>query len=177
MYADIYEQELPFVQAGQTVEASLPSQPGQVFSGTIVAVDPVLDVKTRTAKIRTQLSSPDGLLRPGMYVNAVIRSEMGTRLVVPRSAVLHTGKRNVVFVAMGEGRFEPRDIRIGVGGEDVLEVLEGLSEGERVAISGNFLIDAESQLMGAAGGGAFYGGQEAVEGSHGRASGSEGDQE
>ena len=161
MYADIYEQELPFVKVGQTVEASLPAEPGKVYEAEIQAIDPVLNMKTRTARIRAQLKTEDQTLRPGMYANAVIQADMGESLVVPRTAVLFTGKRNIVFAALGDGRFEPRDIRIGKRGEKMLEVLNGLREGEKIAVSGNFLIDAESQLFGSAGGGAFYSGQEA----------------
>ena len=163
MYADIYEQELPFVKVGQTVEASLPAEPGKVYEGKIAAIDPVLNMKTRTARIRAQIEAGDQTLRPGMYANAVIWVDMGEALVVPRTAVLFTGKRNIIFVAEGDGRFEPRDIRIGKRGENMLEVLSGLEEGEKIAISGNFLIDAESQLFGSASGGAFYSGREAAE--------------
>ena len=169
MYADVFEQELPLLQVGQTVEATLPGQPGRRFTGTIVAVDPILDMQTRSAKIRAKLSSPEALLRPGMYVNTSILVDLGERLVVPRSAVLDTGKRQVVFVARGEGRFEPREVQLGLRGTDAIEVLDGLVEGERVVTSGNFLIDAESQLRGAAGGMTFYGGQEAAEGASGAA--------
>lgn len=163
MYADVFEQELPLLQVGQTVEATLPGQPGRRFAGTIIAVDPILDMRTRSAKIRVRLSSPEMLLRPGMYVNASILADLGERLAVPRSAVLDTGKRQVVFVARGEGRFEPREVQLGLRGTDAIEVLDGLAEGDRVVTSGNFLIDAESQLRGAAGGMTFYSGQEAAE--------------
>ena len=161
MYADIYEQDLPFVKTGQKVEASLPAEPGRVYEGKIAAIDPVLNMKTRTARIRAQIKTEDRMLRPGMYANATIRASMGETLVVPRSAVLFTGKRNIVFTALGEGRFQPRDIRIGLRGEKMIEVLGGLQAGDKIAVSGNFLIDAESQLFGSAGGGAFYSGKEA----------------
>jgi len=164
IYADIYEQELPWVRVGQVVEATLPNQPGRRFKGSVIAMDPNLDMKTRSAKIRAELSSSEGFLRPGMYMNAMIHVDLGERLVVPRSAVLDTGKRQIVFVALGEGRFEPREVGLGVRGTDAIEVLSGLDAGERVVTSGNFLMDAESQLRGAAGM-TFYSGREAAEGS------------
>lgn len=168
MYADIFEQELPLIQVGEAVDASLPAEPGVRFTGRVAAIDPTLDMRTRSAKVRVELTSPEGRLRPGMYVNATLFADAGERLVVPRSAVLDTGTRQLVFVAQGQGRFEPREVRLGLRGADGIEVLEGLREGEQVATSGNFFIDAESQLYGAAGGTTFYGGREAAEGSPGR---------
>ncbi|PIQ81992.1 MAG: hypothetical protein COV76_05900 [Candidatus Omnitrophica bacterium CG11_big_fil_rev_8_21_14_0_20_64_10] len=159
MYADIYEQDLPETAAGQRVEASLPGQPGKRFEGEITAVEPTVDPATRSARARVRLDNAEGLLRPGMYLNAVVRLSLGQRLAVPREAVLDTGVRQIVFVREGEGRFEPRSVRLGPVAGGWQEVLEGLREGETVVTSGNFLLDAESQLKGAAGS-AFYGGHQ-----------------
>ncbi len=162
LYAEIYEQELPWVKVGQKVFVQLPQEEERRHEGVVASVDPTLDPMTRTAKIRARISNADGGLKPGMYVNAVLRRDLGERLVVPRSAVLDTGKRRLVYVVTEDESFAPREIVIGYRGEDHIEIKEGVKEGEKVVVSGNFLVDAESQLRGTAGGMAFYGGREAA---------------
>ncbi|MCA9398368.1 MAG: efflux RND transporter periplasmic adaptor subunit [Candidatus Omnitrophica bacterium] len=165
VYADIYEQDIHSIKTGQMIEVSLSSMPGQILKGKIAAVDPNVNTKTRTALVRAEISDPQNLLRPGMYANVRMSIDLGKRLSIARSAVLNTGTRYIVYIAQGDGRFEPREIKVGMRAENLYEVLEGLPEGQTVATSGNFLIDAESQLYGSAGGSAFYSGQEAAESS------------
>jgi membrane fusion protein, copper/silver efflux system len=162
LYADIYESEIPHVRAGQKILASWPNNDRE-FYGEIRSIDPTIDPNTRSAKIRAKLSDTGGLLRPGMYLNVVIELNLGKELAVPKSAVLDTGKRKLVYVVSGNDQFTPRQIMTSVSGEQVIAVTNGLSEGESVVVSGNFMVDAESQLQGSEGGQTFYSGQEVAE--------------
>ena len=111
---------------------------------------PHLNAQTRTARIRVELPNPEELLRPEMYVDAVINTGAPTPVVaVPESAILDSGTRQAVLIDKGEGRFEPRDVKIGRRGAGYVEIKEGVSEGESVVTSANFLIDAESNLKAA----------------------------
>ena len=163
IYADVYEQDFPFIKIGQSVEFHHAAQPGKEYRGKIIAKDPVVNVKTRTVRVRSEVEDPEKSLIPGMFVNAAILVDLGERLVVPRDAVLNTGKRHVVYVSQGDGKYEPQEVKIGVRTDRYAEVLQGLSGGQVIATSGNFLIDAESQLKGSASGAAFYSGREAAE--------------
>lgn len=146
LYADVYESDLPWVRAGETVEASAEALPGESFEGTISSIDPVLNPKTRSARARIKITDPRGLLRPDMYLDADIRVDLGERLAIPRDAVVDTGVRQVVFIDRGDGVITARPVELGARTDDWVEVREGLSEGERVVTSGNFLIDSESSL-------------------------------
>jgi Cu(I)/Ag(I) efflux system membrane fusion protein len=111
---------------------------------------PHLNAQTRTARVRIELANPDGLLRPDMYVDAEIDAGSPQPvLAVPETAVLDTGSRQAVFVDKGQGRFEPRDVKLGHRGGGYVEIRDGMAEGEPVVVSANFLIDAESNLMAA----------------------------
>jgi Cu(I)/Ag(I) efflux system membrane fusion protein len=122
----------------------------RVFSGEVGLIYPHLNAQTRTARIRIELPNPDGLLRPDMYVDAEIDAGSPQPvLAVPESAVLDTGSRQAVFVDKGQGRFEPRDVKLGHRGGGYVEIRDGVAEGEPVVVSANFLIDAESNLMAA----------------------------
>jgi Cu(I)/Ag(I) efflux system membrane fusion protein len=147
--ADIYEYELPFIRKGQEATITLAYYPGAVWRGTIDYIYPYLDTQTRTNKVRLVFSNPDRTLKPGMYANMELRVDLGERLVVPESAVLHSGVRKLVFIDRGEGRLEPREVSLGVQAEGYWEVVGGLKEEERIAKSGNFLIDSESKLAAA----------------------------
>jgi RND family efflux transporter MFP subunit len=147
--ADVYEYELPFVRQGQAATMTLSYLPGRAFEGRITLVYPVLAEMTRTVKVRLEFPNPDLALKPEMYAEVEIGSDLGERLVVPDSAVISTGERDVVFVDRGEGFFEPREIRLGVRLPDTFEVLEGVAEGEEVLVSGNFFVDSESKLKAA----------------------------
>jgi multidrug efflux pump subunit AcrA (membrane-fusion protein) len=146
--AQVYEQDLPFIQSGQDAVLTVTYWPGKTFHGQVGFVYPTLDEKTRTATARIELPNPGHMLRPGMFASVEITPEMkSSSLLVPDSAVLRSGQKNTVFVALPGGRFEPRTITLGVAGENGEdEVLDGLSEGETIVTSGQFMLDSESQL-------------------------------
>ncbi|MBI3323618.1 MAG: efflux RND transporter periplasmic adaptor subunit [Candidatus Omnitrophica bacterium] len=147
--ADLYEQDLPHVSVGQEAVVTL-SQAGQApFRGEVVYVSPVVNMETRTATARLEFPNADGVLRPGQYATAEISVDLGERLVVPAQAVQDTGARRILFVSKGDGLLEPREVRVGARAGDDVEILHGVSEGEQVVTSGNFLIDSESRLKAA----------------------------
>ena len=148
LYADVYEYELPWVREGQTATIDLSYLPGRTFEGTVTYVYPFLDPKTRTARVRIELDNPDLILKPDMYANVTVQTaERPEALVVPEEAVIRSGRRSLAIVAVGEGRFEPREIELGLdSGDGWLEVTRGLEASERVVTSGQFLIDSESKL-------------------------------
>ncbi|HEX4047800.1 MAG TPA: efflux RND transporter periplasmic adaptor subunit [Elusimicrobiota bacterium] len=149
LYAEVFESDLPVVRVGQEAEASTPSLPGEIFRGVIAAIDPVLNPKTRSARVRIRIVDPRGLLRPDMYLNAAIDLNLGERLAVPREAVVDTGTRQVVFVDLGNGFLAARPVSLGERTDDLVEIRDGLKAGDRVVTSGNFLIDSESNLKAA----------------------------
>ena len=150
VYGDVYEYELPFVKVGQSAEIRLSYAPDRVFAAKVAYLYPTLDPKTRTVKVRFELpNSADQFLRPDMYGEVTLRVPLGDRLVVPKTAVLDSGRRQIVFVGAGEGRLEPRDVEVGDRVDDFVEIKKGLSAGEHVVTSANFLVDSESQLQGA----------------------------
>jgi Cu(I)/Ag(I) efflux system membrane fusion protein len=148
--ARVHEQDLALVSLGQKVEATFPGRADRVFAGEVVFLHPHLDETTRTASVRLAVANPAFDLRPGMFASVVLRGELAARAVlVPREAVIDTGDRQVAFV-VGEkpGHFEPRRVRVGWTGEGGnVQILEGLSGGEEVVVSGQFLLDAESRLQ------------------------------
>jgi RND family efflux transporter MFP subunit len=147
--ASVYEYELPFVRVGQRARVTLSYLPGRVYEGHVALVYPTLEASTRTAKLRLEFANPDLALKPEMFADVQLESDLGERLAVPDSAVLASGTRNIVFVAHADGLFEPREVRLGVRLPDRVEVLDGLIAGETVVTSGNFLIDSESKLQAA----------------------------
>ncbi len=147
--ADIYEYELPFVHVGQPATMTLSYLPDRTFEGKVTLVYPTVSEATRTVKVRIEFANPDYMLRPEMYAQVEIRSNLGEALVVPESAVISTGTRDIAFVDRGNGILEPRELTLGVRLPDVFAVTSGLSEGEQVVTSGNFLIDSESKLKAA----------------------------
>jgi len=149
LYAPIYEYEMPLVKKGDRVEVELPAVPGQKFEGIIRAIDTVLDPVTRTVNIRAILDNHDGFLKPQMYVNAILQIDLGEVIAVPEEAVFMTGEKNVVFVSKPDGRFEPREVTLGVKTDRFYEIKGGLAEGDLAVTSGNFLIDSESRLTSA----------------------------
>ncbi|MFQ5692570.1 MAG: efflux RND transporter periplasmic adaptor subunit, partial [Nitrospinota bacterium] len=150
--ADIYESDLPFVKVGQRATITLPYGGGRVLQGRITFIYPFMDPATRTVKVRLSFPNPGARLKPEMYANVEIRNKGGKKLAVPESAVLHSGVRNLVFVDRGKGMFEPREVKLGPKMDGHYMVLKGLSAGEKVVTSANFLIDSESRLMAATGG-------------------------
>ena len=146
---DIYENEMPSVHPGMPVTLRLRSQPGDSIAGTITYIYPYLDNQTRTNKVRVEFDNPGLRFKPDMYATGEIHALLGEHLVVPKDAVLDSGTRQIVFAAMGDGFFEPRQVRLGERGDDYAEVLEGLREGEQVVVGANFMVDSESQLKAA----------------------------
>jgi Cu(I)/Ag(I) efflux system membrane fusion protein len=147
--SDIYEQDLAQVRIGQKAEITLDSLPGKVFTSTIEYVSPLLAGDTRTAKVRFTLENQAGDLKPQMFANVEIKIPLGKRLVVPDTAVIDTGARQLVYVDKGDGYFEPRTVNIGVKAEGMAEILSGMRAGEQVASAATFLIDSEARLKGA----------------------------
>jgi len=146
--AQVYEQDLPFVKLGQEAVVKVASLPDREFRGRVTFIYPSVDEKTRTAKVRLEFENPGYFLKPGMFVSAQIRAELDdSAVLVPESAVLRSSAKNTVFVALAGGKFEARDVMLGVEAEnDLMQVLSGLNAGESVVTSGQFLLDSESQL-------------------------------
>jgi len=146
--AQVYEQDLPYIKLGQEAVVSLASQPDPKFRGRVTYLYPMVDEKTRTAKVRMEFHNPGYFLKPGMYATVELSAELApSALLVPDMAVLRSGEKNTVFVALDGGRFEARTVILGPrAGEDAYAVLSGLNEGERVVTSGQFMLDSESQL-------------------------------
>jgi Cu(I)/Ag(I) efflux system membrane fusion protein len=147
VWAEFYQNEIPIVDVGQTVSISFGS--GESLTGVVMVVNPFVSQTERTTKIRIDLPNPDRQLRPGMYVNADLSVDLGEGLTVPINAVVPTGNRNLVFLDKGNGKLQPRFVRLGSQVGDAYQVLSGLKVGDRVVASANFLIDAESQVQGA----------------------------
>ncbi len=148
--AEVYEADLPRVRVGQHATVTLDYLPGKSYAARSTYVYPYLDSMARVGKVRVELANERGELRPGMYASVTFLSDAEPRLQVPVSAVVYTGPRRLVFVDQGEGRFSPREIRVGREANGNYEVLEGLAAGERVATSGVFLIAAEARISSAA---------------------------
>jgi len=146
--AEIYEQDLPFVQLGQEAVVKVSAFPDREFRGRVTFIYPTVDEKTRTARVRLEFENPGYFLKPGMFISAQIQAELAdSAVLVPDSAVLRSGEKNTVFVVLDGGNFEARDVALGVeGGDDLVQVLSGLRPGERIVTSGQFLLDSESQL-------------------------------
>jgi RND family efflux transporter MFP subunit len=146
--AQAYEQDLPFVRLGQEATVSLSYLPGRKFRGRVTYLYPTVDEKTRTAKVRMEFHNPGYFLKPGMFATVELLAELSpSEVLVPDMAVLRSGEKNTVFVALAGGKFEPRTVILGVRAENnMYQVLSGLSEGERVVTSGQFMLDSESQL-------------------------------
>jgi len=147
--ADIYQYELPWIKVGQPVTMSLDYLPGETFQGKIDYIYPYLKEATRTAKVRLRFPNPGLKLKPEMFAQVKIESPVSHQaVVVPSEAVLDTGLKQHVFIALGQGRFEPREVKLGVHGDgnNVREVLSGLTGGEEVVTSAQFLLDSESRF-------------------------------
>ena len=147
MEADFYEVEMKWLKVGQAVTAASDAFPGRGFSGKVSFISPVVDPATRTVAVRVELANPGELLKPGMYLNARATVPLSPALLVPATAVLSTGNRTVVWVQTAPDLFEAREVRRGERVGDDVQILEGLEEGDRVVISGGYLLDSESQLQ------------------------------
>ena len=150
--ADIFEYEAPNIHLGETASVSLQSAPGKKFAARINYIQPQVDPMTRTLKVRLDMDNPGLFLKPDMYATVEFHVNIPIQLTVPADAVLNAGERKTVFVDRGNGFFEPRQVTIGERNGDRIQILSGLDGGERIVISGNFLIDSESQMKAAAAG-------------------------
>jgi Cu(I)/Ag(I) efflux system membrane fusion protein len=151
--ADVFERDIGALQVGQAAEVGIDAYPGRRFAGRLNYIYPTLNAQTRTVPVRIELPNPRGELRPAMYAQVELKvGSGGTVLAVPVSAVIDGGAQQRVIVQQAEGRFEPREVRLGLRGDDYVEVKEGIREGEQVVVAANFLIDSESNLKAAFGG-------------------------
>ena len=146
--ADIYESDAHNIKPSQEATITMSHLPGREIISRIEFIYPSMNNVTRTLQVRFEVDNPDGELKPSMYTDIEITSDMGSRLSVPKSAVIDSGQRQIVYVDRGQGYFEPRQVRVGIAGVSLIEIVEGLSEGEMVAESGTFLLDSEAQLKG-----------------------------
>ncbi len=147
--ADVYETEVPLVRVGEKATVTLDAYPGERFNGRVVYIYPYVDDKTRTNRVRYELANRGGRLKPGMFANVEMASSLGTAIVIPRNALLDSGREQIVFVARGDGYFEPRTVRVGRRLDDEVQILDGIAQGELVATGAAFFLDSESQLRAA----------------------------
>jgi Cu(I)/Ag(I) efflux system membrane fusion protein len=147
--ADVYEYELPRIRVGQKGKMTLSYWPDRTWEGQVTYIYPAVDAKTRTIKVRLEVDNPKAELKAEMFANVVLSVEPRQALVVPEDAVLETGTRRIVFVSLGEGRLQPREIQAGDRASRLVEVRSGLAAGEEVAVGASFLVDSESRLQAA----------------------------
>ncbi len=145
---EVFEYELPYIRQGMVAEMELSYLPGKRFTGKVLFIYPFLSRETRTARLRLIFDNTDGQLKPDMYANILLKSEIDPNaLVIPQEAVIDSGVRKIVFLSRGEGKFEPREIEIGAeGGNNTYQVLDGLDEGDTIVTSAQFMFDSESRL-------------------------------
>ncbi len=146
--SDVYEYELPWLKQGQPVQMTLSYIPGKELNGHVNYIYPYLEPKTRTIKVRSVFPNNDGTLKPGMYATVKIESKIGDQVVsLPEESVIYSGERTLVFLALGNGRFLSKDVKLGaLSGDGFYQVLSGVTPGETVVTSGQFLLDSESKL-------------------------------
>jgi Cu/Ag efflux protein CusF len=151
--ADVFEQDIGLVKLGATAKVRINAYPDKLFEGKISYVYPTLNAATRTVPVRIELANPGLLLKPAMFAQVELPvSAKGKVVTVPISAVIDSGTRQIVLLQKGEGRFEPREVKLGARSDAFVEILEGVQDGEPVVITANFLIDAESNLKAAVSG-------------------------
>lgn len=147
VYANVYDYELPWITLGDSAEMRLASVPGKIFKGKVTYIFPYAESRTRTIKVRLEFANPKGDLRPDMFSDITINaSKQVNALVVPSEAIIRSGTREQVFVVRGPGKFEPREVRLGITSGGQTQILEGIVAGEKVVTSAQFLIDSESKL-------------------------------
>ena len=154
-HAEVYERDVTSIRLGQKASIRTPSVPGRDFEGVVTFIDPNFDAQTRSTKVRIEVDNPlaEGdpqgnrrLLPHRAYAEAMLRSDLGSALIVPRSAVLQDGRRSIVYVENAPGAYEQRTVKVGPIGDEGAAILDGLREGEKVVVEGNLMIDAEAQL-------------------------------
>ena len=147
LIADIYEYEVPWIKLGQEAEMTLSYFPGNKFKGKVTFIDPVLDPESRTLKVRIEFPNPNWQLKPEMYANVTLKSEVTKKTIaVPEEAVIYTGEKTMAMIQKRSGGFESRELKLGVKTQGYVQVLSGLKAGEKVVTSSTFLIDSESRL-------------------------------
>src|SRR5215472_7478508 len=151
VYAQIFQTDIGRIKPGDPATVTVDSYPGRTFKGRVDFILPQVDMATRTVKVRLAFANPGLLLKPGMFVDVVLKAPAGKGVVIPASAIFHSGTRNLVFVNKGEGNFEPREVEFGSRVGDDIVIQKGLKPGDSVVTSANFLIDSEAQLQAAAG--------------------------
>jgi Cu(I)/Ag(I) efflux system membrane fusion protein len=149
--ADVFEQDLGAIRPGDTATVTADAYPGTSFAGKVDFIYPTVTAETRTAKLRIVIANPAGRLKPGMYAKVAVAAPLGAApvLAVEDSAVLDSGNRQIVLIDLGQGRYQPRDVKLGTHAGGYYQVLAGLKPGESVVTGANFLIDAESNLRAA----------------------------
>lgn len=152
--ADVFEQDIALIKTGQAAVLRLDAFPGREFKTRVAYIYPTLNEQTRTIAVRLELANHEGALRPGMYAQVELQTTADkiSTVTVPDSAVIYSGQRTIILVELGEGRYQVRDVKLGRRSDDDIEVLEGIAENEKVVVSANFLIDAESNLKAVIGG-------------------------
>lgn len=151
--AEVFEQDIGLVTRGAKAAIRINAYPDKLFKGTVTYVYPTLNAETRTIPVRIELANPGLLIKPSMFAEVELPVlGKGAVVTVPVSAVIDSGTRQIVLIQRGEGRFEPREVRLGARSDNYVEVIEGVAEGEQVVVAANFLIDAESNLKAALGG-------------------------
>ena len=145
---DVYEHQIDWLALGQSAEIRVPAYPGRSWEGTVEYIYPELDPKSRTLRVRLAFDNPDGLLKANMFADVVIYGgPKHEALAIPAEALIATGTRNSVVLALGGGRFQPVDVVSGMSSGGMVEILDGLKAGDEVVVSGQFLIDSESSLQ------------------------------
>jgi len=149
VHADIYELDIPWIQDGLPATVSFRNAPNQQFDGKVLFLYPEVSRDTRTLKVCIEVPNPERRLRPGMYADVVVQGPLVKNVVVvPQSAVLRSGKRNIIFVDLGDGRFEPREVELGIRGEgDRIQIVNGIVAGEKVVTQAQFMLDSESRIQ------------------------------
>jgi Cu(I)/Ag(I) efflux system membrane fusion protein len=144
--ADAYESDLQNVKVGMKASLTLKAFPGKTFAGRVAFIDPLLDPKSRTAKVRIDFPNPTGDLRPEMFGEVVLSGKAREALRVPADAIINSGTKSILFVALGEGKFQPREVMLGASDGTFVEIVSGIAAGEGVVTRANFLVDSESRL-------------------------------
>src|SRR5205807_1533871 len=141
--AQIFQNDAGKIKPGDSAEVTLDAYPGRVFKGRVDYLLPQLDVATRTLPVRLVFANPDLKLRPGMYVNVSLKLPLGQHMIVPDSAVFHSGTKNLVFTYTGDGNIQPREVELGPHVGDQFVITKGVKVGEQIVTSANFMIDSE----------------------------------
>jgi len=149
VHADVYESEMPWIRDGQPAVVTFRNDPGRESRGKVLFLYPEVSRETRTLKICVEVPNPDRRLRPGMYADVVVQGPpVRDAVVVPQSAIIRSGERNIIFVDLGEGRFMPREVAVGTKGDgDRVQILEGIAAGEAVVTQAQFMLDSESRIQ------------------------------